>query len=52
MTLEPFNGLAPALNLARFLEVGVDGGLGGGEGDALNDGDGLHRYYLLFVKTL
>lgn len=50
MALEPFDGLAPALNLAHFIEIGVDGGLAGGEGDALANDDGLHRYSSLLLR--
>lgn len=39
---QPSKELGLHLGLSLFSEEGVDGGLGGGEGDALGDGDGLH----------
>ena len=40
-------GEAFGLGLGYLGKVAVDGGLGGGEGNALDDGDGLHGVFLL-----
>ena len=44
---QPSKELGLHLGLSLFSEEGVDGGTGGGEGDALGDGDSLHSYHFL-----
>ena len=44
---EPSEDASLVLGLGYLCEIAVDGGLGGGEGDALDDGDGLHGVFLL-----
>lgn len=44
---EPGLGLGFPLGFSLLGEEAVDGGLSGGEGDALDDGDGLHGVFLL-----
>ena len=44
---QPSKELGLHLGGSLFSEKGVDGGLGGGEGDALGDGDGQHSYHFL-----
>ena len=44
---QPSEDASLIIGLGYLGEVAVDGVLGGGESDALDDGDGLHGVFLL-----